>query len=166
MPERDSSVAFADDGVGSTYADSATEASTLAERRKPASWLVSSIRRLGNLLALPANWDSYGGKPVDKRSARYAELFLIELSRIEGIPEPAITASPDGHIALAWDFGQASMEVEVRPDGRWRYVYLDEADEQRDRENITSNSSSIINILTMSYTTAAPADDRTNRDSG
>ena len=46
------------------------------------------------------NWDGYGAKPVDYDLRKTVEQFLNSLPTI--IPDPEISADPDGEISLDW----------------------------------------------------------------
>ena len=119
----------------------------LALRSAPA-WLDERIGQLRSLLQLQDNWDSYGGRAIDRQSVEIATQLLKALAVVEGVEAPTVTASPDGNAALCWDNGRRSLDLEVMPDGRFEYVFLNEEDPSKDDEGITSSADGFAELLT------------------
>ena len=113
------------------------------------TWVRRTITKLENLPALQENWDSYGARPIDMRSIQKAHELICELALYVGINEPAVSATPDGHVGLSWDEGSWSIDAEMLPDGRIRYVYLDERDSANDRERVTCGRYELLGLLTQ-----------------
>ncbi len=67
--------------------------------------------RLAELAALPANWDSYGGRPMQPG---IAERIAALVTALRG--EPRISLTPDGGGHLTWGADEAVI-VELNPDG-------------------------------------------------
>ncbi len=119
----------------------------LALRNAPA-WLDERIGQLRSLLQLQDNWDSYGGRAIDRQSVEIATQLLKALAVIEGVEAPTVTASPDGNAALCWDNGRRSLDLEVMPDGRFEYACLNEEDASKDEEGITYSADGFAELLT------------------
>lgn len=119
----------------------------LASRTQPA-WLYERANQVRHLAQLEPNWDSYGANPVDQDSIRWALELLEGLAIIDTIEAPTVMASPDGHAALVWDNDDRSLEVEVMPDGSFRYVFLCPADASKDEEGTTRQPSRLAVLLT------------------
>lgn len=98
----------------------------LAEREAP-RWLPERIAAVRQLGELRENWDSYGAQPVHPNSQMTAFQVLTQLSRIVGVERPLVGATPDGNVALEWEWneGERTLDLELRPDGRIHFVYLD-----------------------------------------
>ncbi len=119
----------------------------LALRSAPA-WLDERMDHLRSLLELQDNWDSYGGRAIDRQSVEIATQLLKALAVVEGVEAPTVTASPDGNAALCWDNGRRSLDLEVMPDGRFEYVFLNEDNASKDEEGITHNADGFAELLT------------------
>jgi hypothetical protein len=74
--------------------------------------LASAARRLKLLLSLPANWDSYGAKPIQPGRAA-AALNLLWLFITNKSPVPAIIPTSDGGIQLEWHRCGVDLEIAV-----------------------------------------------------
>ena len=76
-----------------------------------------------------------------------------------GVAEPAVGASPEGHVGFSWDEGAWSLDAEVLPDGRIEYVYLDEQDSAKDRDTTTRLWTDLLELLTQlpQVTAAGPS---------
>lgn len=150
----DSTVAFStlgDDLLETrTHGSSAEHTSTTFALRKPASWCTERISRVEQLAELPENWDSYGANGVALHSIDWARNLIAVLSRINNVPAPLVSASPDGNVALSWNWNndRRDLDVEVLPNGRLRYCYMDSEDKSSDREGTTSDITVIAGILT------------------
>lgn len=104
-------------------------------RSYPAPWFFSSAGpRLGKLQTLGQDWDSYGARSVDPAAIHQAQQLLMRLAQVHGVPPPRIGATPDGHVALTWDLGGASLDVEIEPDGRCAYAFVSDRDPSKDVE--------------------------------
>lgn len=90
--------------------------------RPPKDWLPELLARIGGFASLKADWDSYGGKPTDSKAIAHARTLVVWLAGL-GMPEPSVSATPNGSVGFSWDEGW-SLDVECRPDGVLSYVYL------------------------------------------
>lgn len=64
-------------------------------------WVVPVFLRMRELESLPANWDSYGGIPVQRRH-RDAALRFLGLVLTDEIARPDIVPLADGGLQLEW----------------------------------------------------------------
>lgn len=69
-----------------------------ALEQRASMWVRS---QLDALLAMPADWDARGGRPIALAVAAIAEVFLSEVIA-NGVPSPAIVPTPDGGLSLEW----------------------------------------------------------------
>lgn len=77
-----------------------------------AEWWVNACHKIGYLLHMDDNWDSYGAKKINRNLAFFASQLIQQIARPR-IPEPAIIPTLKGSIQLEWhDFG-FDIEVEI-----------------------------------------------------
>lgn len=118
-----------------------------ALRESKPKWLPITIDKLRSLAGLEENWDSYGAVPVDLRSIERAAELIEYLGMFVNVDEPAVGATPDGEAGLSWDGGSWSLDVDVTPDGRYEYVFIDEQDSSAEIENATHNPADLLQYL-------------------
>ncbi len=70
---------------------------------------------LDALLQLPANWDSYGGRPTSLTAAERALTVLVELNWMG--PLPTLSPMSDGGVTLEWGRDDEGVELAVTGDG-------------------------------------------------
>ncbi|HEX3130798.1 MAG TPA: hypothetical protein VH394_25915 [Thermoanaerobaculia bacterium] len=68
-------------------------------------------RVIAGLLKMPAGWDSYGAKPIDRQRAAAAR-YVVWMSIASGAPPPAIVPTSDGGIQLEWH--RCGVDLEIR----------------------------------------------------
>lgn len=145
------------EGTGTVFTQSepdrahaeATGEVLLAIRDSQPPWLDVRRAQIDALADLPENWDSYGASPLSPDSISLAKAVLTALASVETVEEPTVTASPDGNVALCWDNGERSLDVEVRPDGFLDYSYLNESQSISDAEGSTSDLDILAFLLTQ-----------------
>ena len=148
-----SGIAFFHEEPISTAAEGTGEAFEqpyIALRSEPPSWFTECVDTIKGLEQLQVNWDSYGARAVEPRSIENAVVVLCELARIETVERPTVTASPEGHAALCWDYGDRSLDVEFLPDGQIEYVFMNQKDPSKDDEGIIREIQVLANLLTRS----------------
>jgi len=121
-----------------------------ARRDQVADWSADCLTRIDRLRELKQNWNSYGANPVGPKSIAFAKQLVCTFAKVTGIDLPRVAASPDGHVALSWEWQEYSRELdlEILPDGTLRYSYLDERQPSRDREGETRDPNRIADLLT------------------
>ena len=123
-------------------------ASQLMALRQIPRWLSETIRRLDALIFLGPNWDSYGAVSIDDQSVRYAKEFITIWSQVVGVSQPTVGASPQGFAALSWDSGSSTLDLEVRPNGTIKFVFLDQTRPGKDCERVTWRPEELLEFLT------------------
>ena len=88
------------------------------------AWLLPTLNSLCEILALPANWDSYGARPIELKAAASALECLDRVMRRDTIAPTAVPTVLGG-IQLEWHTRGINLEIEVSPQGRC-YVYCQE----------------------------------------
>lgn len=147
-------IAFVDDfdpipAETSGNTEALSRETVFARRETYPEWLREMIEKLENLATLQENWDSYGAGPIDKRSIKKARDLIGYLAAFIAVDCPAVAGTPDGHVGFSWDEGSWSLNAKILPDGRIKYVYLDERDATKDRETTTRNWSDLLDLLTQ-----------------
>jgi len=100
------------------------------------SKLNASNRRLDELAALPEDWDSYGAPALSPTSIQVARTLLAALSGAPALRDGIevnpihIAPLPVGGVQLEWTGPRADLEVEIDPDGRLAYLFVDRSGEQ------------------------------------
>lgn len=79
---------------------------------------MSSVHeRIVELLALPENWDTYGGAPISPL-ATLAALRALDVLRQT---DPIINPSSSGGVVLEWYKNGIEIEILIGPDGKVVY---------------------------------------------
>ena len=78
----------------------------------PAPWVEPTLRTLGNLLVLPAGWDSYDARTLDPSCVLAAWQLLAAVMR-DDIPAPAVVPTARGGVQLEWHRNDVDLEIEV-----------------------------------------------------
>ena len=90
-------------------------------------WLVSVLRKLNEIAALPGNWDSYGAAPVDQRSLEHSlELILKIMEDNEMLPPPRVSATVRGGVGFEWRSEGKDLEIELEGPFRVHAYFFDE----------------------------------------
>jgi hypothetical protein len=85
-------------------------------------------RRLAELAALEADWDSYGAYPPTPAALDGARQFLTHVEELywrtagERTRPTSISPLPSGGIELEWRKPEELIAVDIGADGRWGYL--------------------------------------------
>jgi hypothetical protein len=99
--------------------------STIAVYEQLPWWSRAAMERISRLGELKANWDSYGGRPIDPYCAMAAIQFVLSVLG-PSIPTPAIVPLNRGGIQLEWHRRGVDLEVAVLSPVRYRVLFEDE----------------------------------------
>jgi hypothetical protein len=80
--------------------------------RRTNSWHQDIVDTLCRYLALPPNWDSYGGKPL-RHDAGMFTLQVLNSVLGPSIPAPHIVPIPDGGVQVEWHQNQLDIELYI-----------------------------------------------------
>lgn len=112
------------------------------------SWknLASRLSRLGQL---GANWDSYGGKPIDATVIAFASSMLNSLApwALIGVPAPTAVPARHGGIQLEWHSGPLDLEIEIVAPYDIRVLFADDATGQEEEFALRTDLSRLIPLL-------------------
>jgi len=95
----------------------------------PPDWAVPTFRRLGELLELAPNWDSYGACPINPDHAR-AAIELLMLVMQDDTPAPTVVPTNRGGVQLEWHTGGIDLEIETLSSHRFLVSFEDSATER------------------------------------
>lgn len=84
----------------------------------PPAWLETTSSSLCDLLALPANWDSYGAPAIQAQSVIASSDLLRAIMRND-TPPPAVVPTSQGFVQLEWHQNGFDLEIEVRSLGKY-----------------------------------------------
>ena len=135
------------EGAGNVYFDQG-DSVLLAHHDDTPPWYQTRRQQVIDLGELRPNWDSYGAPTISKRSIVLAEMLLKKLASFVSVEEPTVTASPNGNVGFCFDNGERCLDVEVRDDGTFEFVYLSQLNESKDEEGVTSDSNDLLYLLT------------------
>jgi hypothetical protein len=129
--------------TGSDQVDTFAEIDiALSSREVPLETLspkqAEAMRRLGDLVKLPANWDSYGSPPLSQVAV---ETVIDLLQRIDDRNLPAVRIVPvsGGGVQLEWRVSTRELQLEIASDGTAQYLQIEGGQPQREEE-ITSTA--------------------------
>jgi hypothetical protein len=80
------------------------------------TWLHVLTGSAFRLLALPMDWDSYGGQQVIPKSIE-AAIGLLSLFMADHSPLPSLVPTSAGGVQVEWHTKGVDLEIEVAPDG-------------------------------------------------
>jgi hypothetical protein len=90
-----------------------------------APWMEEVMTRMKELARLPANWDSYGARPVKPECLRYAIHEVLQACMHGATPAPSVVPTNTGGVMLEWHRGDIDLEVRVETPGEATVYYAD-----------------------------------------
>jgi hypothetical protein len=100
---------------------------------QPPPWLDAAAAKLGGFVRLPADWDSYGARPISFATVRDAWELLAGLCRL-GVSAPTIVPTAQGGVQFEWDLPGVELELGLEPGGRMLAIFDDDRGESWERE--------------------------------
>ena len=84
-----------------------------------------AMRRLGDIVSLPANWDSYGSSPPSRIAI---ETVVDLLPRIDdrNLPSVRIVPVSGGGVQLEWRASNRELQLEISADGTAQYLQIED----------------------------------------
>lgn len=108
---------------GRCYGGAVTPPALLAEA-PDISWMQPVADALSELVNLPANWDSYGARPI-KGDRAIAAFDLLQSIMRDGVPVPSVVPTRRGTIQIEWHARQIDLEIDVCSDTDAAVTYED-----------------------------------------
>jgi len=103
-----------------------------------APWVLDGLSRIGELAALPPNWDGYGSPRIDRGAIEAARRFVANVA-FEGLPIPHVCPVLGGSVGLHWHYGERELEFTLHPDGEVEFLKVLGRDLDRD-ENMETGT--------------------------
>lgn len=107
--------------------------SPLEQNEEYPDWTGPTLEKLNSLLALPENWDSYGGQSISFENAKYA-FQLLNFTMEDTTPPPAVVPTAEGSVQLEWHERGIDLEAEVVSPYRICISYEDHRNPESDWE--------------------------------
>lgn len=85
-------------------------------------WLPQTEIALQALLKLPANWDSYGARPIRAEIVGEVADLLRKIVQ-PGTPQPAVVPTVQGGVQLEWHTCGIDLEIEIGQPGQFHVSY-------------------------------------------
>jgi hypothetical protein len=109
-------------------------------------WFPTIIASLEELADLPANWDSYGAKPIRRPSILAAiELLLCVVD--DKTPAPIVVPTNRGTVMFEWHTRGIDLEVEVFSPGRLHVAFEVAGEDAEQEMEMDSDLSPLIDCI-------------------
>lgn len=86
------------------------------EEHRPAGWYSAVIVRLQDIAMWPSNWDGYDARRVSMKALEFA-ISVLKSSMWQGTPEPFVSATTVGGVAIQWRTPTLELLVEGTYEG-------------------------------------------------
>ena len=96
----------------------------------PDDWILPLLQQLCELGSLPANWNSYGARPIRLEVATEVVAFLLNYLSPDD-PLPSIVPTARGGILLEWHEGGIDLEVDIRSPS-WIHVAFEDGENEEE----------------------------------
>jgi hypothetical protein len=117
---------------------------TLAAGQLP-TWVRPAISAIVSVQTLPENWDSYGGKKIN-RGLISQSLSVLGLIMDATSPPPSVVPLGDGGIQLEWHRKQQDLEITFPADDLPQFFYHNRATGV-EKEGLASDVTSLAQLL-------------------
>lgn len=92
-------------------------------------WVTKYVERLIELERLEEDWDSFGGRPLQRGSVSAMNNVLVQLD--EDIrSEPVVTMTPEGGLNCEWSSGEYVLELTSHEDLRVDVYFSEKGNEE------------------------------------
>lgn len=113
-------------------------------------WLSNVCARLQELLQLPENWDTYGGRKIDIDVIGDTVALLLNLfSEMAELPEPQIVPTSNGSLQLEWVSENRDIELLRVGDRKWELFAEDSQTGEETELLIESNLRPVLKLLQL-----------------
>ena len=97
---------------------------SLRQHSAVSHWQADVLSKVLNLADLPANWNSYGAKPLRHDTALFAMLVLENIMQGD-TPLPDVVPTAGGGLQLEWHEHGVDLEINVKEPNRCEYWFED-----------------------------------------
>jgi hypothetical protein len=109
-------------------------------------WLRKTEEALRSLLALPANWDSYGARAIELHAV-HAAIELLRSIVQHGTPQPVVVPTNRGSIQIEWHTRGIDLEIEITVHGEVRVFYENSYENAETEFELGSNLNPLANLI-------------------
>jgi hypothetical protein len=99
------------------------------------SWVEATVRSFVEIARLSENWDSYGGRAIERDLIVNALETLAVVMR-DNFPAPSVVPLSDGGLQIEWHRKQKDLELVFSPDEEPYFFYYDKAAGKEDEGSI------------------------------
>ncbi len=111
-------------------------------------WKAEAFKRLGNVKALPDNWDGYGSAAISQDLICMMASLINALPREQlprGLPAPEIAPASDG-IQIEWNGGRGGVEIILRTGHKSAWV-VESGGQYEDGQLNPEDSVAVVRLL-------------------
>ena len=109
----------------------------------PPPWVLPTLKRLGELLELEPNWDTYGACLINPDHA-VAAFNLLELVMRDDTPEPTVVPTNRGGVQLEWHTCGVDLEIETLSTHRFLVAFEDSAVREEKEWELTTDLTPLV----------------------
>lgn len=132
--------------VRQSFAQISIRKPRIVVRGRLSRWASPVLSQLFELVALEANWDSYGAPPVKNQRVVQAFNLLKSIMR-EDTPGPSIVPTNDGSLQLEWHTAGIDLEVLLLGDNSYNVVFEDHQSGEEWEATLSSDLSRLVDAV-------------------
>ena len=109
-------------------------------------WVVPTIKAFAGILNLSDNWDSYGGRTINRDLIREA-LFILGMVMKADSPAPSVVPLGDSGLQIEWHRRQQDLEITFAFDEAPKFFYHNRATRELEEGFAHPETEKLINFL-------------------
>ena len=109
-------------------------------------WAAPTLQRMGELLELAPDWDTYGAYPISPNHINTALDLLVAVMR-DDTPAPTVVPTNRGGVQLEWHTRGIDLEVETLAPHRFLVAFEEAAANQEREWELTTNLTPLVDCL-------------------
>jgi hypothetical protein len=106
-----------------------------------------AMRRLGEIVNLPPNWDSYGSPPPTTTAVEIV-MDLLETIDNPNLPAPRVVPVSGGGLQLEWNVSPRELQLEISGEGIAQCLQIEDRRPVREEEITYLTTDRIRSLLT------------------
>jgi len=106
-----------------------------------------AMRRLGEIVNLPQNWDSYGSPPPTSTAIEIVMDLLLTIDN-PSLPAPRVVPVSGGGLQLEWNVSPRELQLEISGEGIAQCLQIEDRRPVREEEISHLTSDRIRSLLT------------------
>jgi hypothetical protein len=109
-------------------------------------WSCEAIKQVSHLGDLEANWDSFGGRPIDPHCAMAAIRLILSFLGPE-IPPPAVIPTNRGGIQFEWHCRGVDFEIAIQSPSRYAVSFEDQESGEEIEQTLISDFQPLVDMF-------------------